>query len=293
MEKFSEKVGDGVEGWFYIFVKITYLILSTINICEAVFSECRLSTSMSLLEMKWNFASQNKAGVRNAKAGTLNNWCLTNFVVAFFLSLSKRNNAPVTLMTSIITVQKAIFLSAIHTILYVGVLYVRDASRPSPIKNKDYPSVIRARILAVAVAVLISVFLNRYVIENARNVGQRTGIPEWDAILGGWGEWKPDLKRTLNGFLLTALLFLGPLVEKFWIEEDWRYARADIQASMTSLTGWRNFIIVFPTTCLCSLIQGSGVRGDCVPRMHYSTVPHGRSTTAERHICHSIILRFG
>jgi len=82
-KNFRKKLVMESKVWFYIFVKITYLILSTINFCEAVFSECRLSTSMSLLEMKGNFASQNKAGVRNAKAGTLNNWCLTNFCCSF------------------------------------------------------------------------------------------------------------------------------------------------------------------------------------------------------------------
>ena len=153
-------------------------------------------------------------------------------------------------MGSIITVQEAVFLSAVYTLLYVGVLYVRKASRPSPIKNKDYPSVIKARFAGVIFASLASVLLNRYVIETARSAGQSTGIPEWDNMLGRWEEWKLDLKRTLNAFLLTALLFLGPLVEKFWIEEEWRYMRAGIPASMTSLIGWRNYIIVYPRT-LC------------------------------------------
>ena len=148
------------------------------------------------------------------------------------------------MMSPMITVQKAILLSAVHTLLYVGVLYVREASRPAPGRSKDHPSVIKARFAAVAVACLLSVFGNRYVIKQARQAGQRTGITAWDDILGGWGEWKLDLKQTLHALELTALLFLGPLVEKIWITGGWRYIGSEIRWALTSVFGWRIFIIV-------------------------------------------------
>ena|SRR5271170_3800320 len=145
---------------------------------------------------------------------------------------------------AIITLKKAVLLSAVHTLLYVGVLYVREASRPSATRNKDFPSVIKSRAAGVCVALILSVFGNRYVIEQARQAGQRTGIWKWDAILGGWGEWKLDVNQTLLAWGLTALLFMGPLVEKLWIEEGWKDFGSGVMRAMTSLIGWRNYIIV-------------------------------------------------
>ena len=154
---------------------------------------------------------------------------------------------------TIITVKKAVLLSALHTLLYVGVLYVSEASRPSPTKNKDFPSVIKSRAAGVCVALLLSMFGNRYIIEQARQAGQRTGIREWDNILRGWGEWKLDAHSTLHAWGLTALLFLGPLVERLWIEEGWRDLGSGVVDAITSLIGWRNYIIVCPISARLSL----------------------------------------
>jgi prenyl protein peptidase len=145
-----------------------------------------------------------------------------------------------------ITIPKAILLSAAHTILYVGVLYLREASRPSRTKSKDVPSVIIARSTAVLVAVVISVLFNWYIIEQARQAGQRTGIPIWDNILGGWAEWQLDVGEMFRALGLTALLFLGPLVERIWIWEEWRRFPSGIKESLNTLIGWRNYIFVRP-----------------------------------------------
>jgi prenyl protein peptidase len=147
-------------------------------------------------------------------------------------------------MNAVIAVKKAVLLSALHTFLYVGILYLREASRPSTTKNKDIPSVIKARIAAVSIALILSIFSNRYIIEQARQSGQRTGIQGWDNILGGWGEWKLDFNQTFLAWRLTALLFLGPLVERIWIEEGWKRIGGGLSNALTSLTGWRNYIIV-------------------------------------------------
>jgi len=155
------------------------------------------------------------------------------------------------MMTTIINVKQAILVSAAHTLLYVGVLYLREASRPSATKNKDIPSVIKARIAAVIIAVVLSISGNRYIIEQARQSGQRTGIAGWDNILRGWGEWKLDLNQTFLAWRLTALLFLGPLVEKIWINEGWRNIVGETIGSMTSLAGWRNYIIVCGQAEMC------------------------------------------
>ena len=150
-------------------------------------------------------------------------------------------------MSGVITVKKAILLASAHTLLYVGVLYLREASRPSTTKNKDFPSVIKARMISICIAIVLSIFGNRYIIEQARQTGQRTGIAGWDGILGGWGEWKIDLNQTFLAWRLTALLFLGPLVERIWIREEWRSVTTGTIDALTSLTGWRNYIIVPPS----------------------------------------------
>jgi len=145
---------------------------------------------------------------------------------------------------SSITLSKAVAIAGGHTLLYVGVLYLREASRPSPTKHREYPSVIKARISAVAIACLISIFGNRYIIEQARTTGQRTGIEEWDEILDGWGEWKLDLWKTIHALGLTMLLFLGPLVERLWIWDEWRALGSGFKYGLTTLLGWRNYIFV-------------------------------------------------
>lgn len=150
-------------------------------------------------------------------------------------------------MSGVITVKKAILLASAHTLLYVGVLYLREVSRPSTTKNKDFPSVIKARMISICIAIVLSIFGNRYIIEQARQTGQRTGIAGWDGILGGWGEWKVDLNQTFLAWRLTALLFLGPLVERILIREEWRGVTTGTIDALTSLTGWRNYIIVPPS----------------------------------------------
>jgi len=147
-------------------------------------------------------------------------------------------------MSAVITVKKAILLASAHTLLYVGGLYLREVSRPSTTKNKDVPSVIKARMVSVCIAVVLSILGNWYIIEQARQSGQQTGIVGWDIILGGWGEWKFDLNQIFLAWRLTALLFLGPLVEKIWIQDGWRGIITGTIDALTSLTGWRNYIIV-------------------------------------------------
>jgi prenyl protein peptidase len=160
-------------------------------------------------------------------------------------------------MSFAVTVQNAVALSAVHTLLYVGVLYVRAASRPSLTTTKDNPSVIKARFAAVAVACVISVVANRYFIKQAREVGQKTGLDDWDTILEGWGEWKVDLRQTIHALGLTAFLFLGPLIERLWIQQGWRYFWKDLHYSVTSIFGWRTYIIVHPRDALKLTISGT------------------------------------
>jgi prenyl protein peptidase len=106
--------------------------------------------------------------------------------------------------------------------------------------------VIRARFAAVAVACVVSVFANRFLVKLARENGQKTGLDEWDQMLDGWGEWKVNVWQTIHALGLTAFLFLGPLFERVWIQEGWRSFSSELHYSVTSLFGWRTYIIVNP-----------------------------------------------
>jgi len=195
-------------------------------------------------------------------------------------------------MTAIITVQKAIAISALHTLLYVGVLYLREASRPSTTKSKDFPSVIKARFAGVIIACILSVFINRYIINQARQSGQRTEITVWDNILGGWGELKLDLNQTFLAWRLTALLFLGPLVERLWILEGWRGIGSGVTDSLTSLNGWRNYIIVLQSLKWenVDFILGPCFGRNSFSRMYYTPLSNGPSPSFDNNIHNSSLL---
>jgi prenyl protein peptidase len=138
-----------------------------------------------------------------------------------------------------ITPSSAAFFACGHTVLYVGVLYLRQASRPSATQSKPGSLVIRARFMAVIMACILSIIANRYILGQAMLEGQRTGIELWDNALVGWGEWNIDFRKMLEAWLLTALLFLGPIVERLWILRGWRTIKEDVVDSATSLLGWR------------------------------------------------------
>jgi hypothetical protein len=146
-----------------------------------------------------------------------------------------------------ITPLSATFVALGHTVLYVGILYLRHETRPSPERSNFHPSVIKARFIAVTIACVLSIVANRYILQGARLEGQRTSIALWDDVLGGWGEWNIDIRKTVEALLLTVLLFLGPVVEKLFILQGWRTLETDIIDSATSIMGWRNYIIVPPS----------------------------------------------
>jgi prenyl protein peptidase len=178
---------------------------------------------------------------------------ILSFFCAFIVRVRDADLAMtmIEMMNGEITLLNAVILSSIHTLLYVGVLYVREASRPSPTKHTLHPSVIKARTIAICVAVALSIALNRYVLEVARKAGQQSGIPGWDNTLEGWGEWQLDLRQTWSAFFLTATLFFGSLVERLWLFEGWKDILPGTKESMTTWIGWRSYIIV----CLLSQID--------------------------------------
>ncbi|KAL8908205.1 MAG: hypothetical protein Q9207_000926 [Kuettlingeria erythrocarpa] len=123
------------------------------------------------------------------------------------------------------------------TILYVLPFYLSSITRPSPNLSRDAPSVIRARIRLVSVSVSVSAFVTIYVLA----VYAEASGPEMLRLLG----WYPiGIVEVFKSFLLTALLFSGPLFERAAVERGWRdwAGGRTVNETLSSWIGWRNYI---------------------------------------------------
>ncbi|KAL8918795.1 MAG: hypothetical protein Q9208_007132 [Pyrenodesmia sp. 3 TL-2023] len=128
-------------------------------------------------------------------------------------------------------------LSVAFTILYVLPFYLSSTTRPSPNLSRDAPSVIRARIRFVSISVSFSTFVTIYVLA----VHVKASGLEILRLLG----WYPiGIVETFSSFLLTALLFAGPLFEKAVVESRWRdcIRGRTINETLSSWIGWRNYV---------------------------------------------------
>ncbi|KAL8771329.1 MAG: hypothetical protein Q9209_003234 [Squamulea sp. 1 TL-2023] len=128
-------------------------------------------------------------------------------------------------------------LSVAYTLLYVLPFYLSPTTRPSPNLSRDAPSVIRARIRFVSVAVALSTIATMYILA-IHTKASRLEIPR---LLG----WYPiGIIEVAKSLLLTALLFTGPLFEGAVVEgrwKDWIQSQA-LHESLSSWIGWRNYV---------------------------------------------------
>ncbi|KAI9881419.1 MAG: hypothetical protein M1830_003426 [Pleopsidium flavum] len=136
-----------------------------------------------------------------------------------------------------ISAQSAAILSIAYTLLYVIPFYLSTTTRPSPLLSRDAPSVIRARIRAVTISVLISSIATLYIIVN---LGKATPL-ESLRLLGWWPIAPLEIAKSL---ILTTLLFAGPLFEKGFAEGEWKdWIRGRrISETLSSWIGWRNYV---------------------------------------------------
>ncbi|KAL8791461.1 MAG: hypothetical protein Q9213_000078 [Squamulea squamosa] len=128
-------------------------------------------------------------------------------------------------------------LSVVFTLLYVLPFYLSPTTRPSPALSRDAPSVIRARIRCVSVAVALSTIATMYILANRANSSRLEIL----RLLG----WYPiGIVEVAKPLLLTALLFTGPIFEAAVVEgrwKDWVQGRT-LHESLSSWIGWRNYV---------------------------------------------------
>ncbi|KAL8943945.1 MAG: hypothetical protein Q9216_000757 [Gyalolechia sp. 2 TL-2023] len=131
----------------------------------------------------------------------------------------------------------AAVLAVVYTLLYVLPFYLSATTRPSPTLSRDAPSVIRARIRFVSVSVTLSTIITIYVLATRANASRLE-------ILRLMGWYPLGVLEVANSFLLTTLLFAGPLFERIVVEsrwKDWIHGQI-IRESVGSWIGWRNYV---------------------------------------------------
>ncbi|KKZ68120.1 prenyl protein peptidase [[Emmonsia] crescens] len=137
----------------------------------------------------------------------------------------------------VLSIYTAVLLSVVFTLLYVIPFYVSPSSRPSPTLSRDAPSVIKARVRAVTTSCFLSSLgLICFFIYKANYA------PTEALRLLGW--WPIGPLEIGKSFLLTALLFMGPLFEAGIVEGEWRdWIRGSRFAeTLGGWIGWRNFV---------------------------------------------------
>ncbi|OJD13300.1 hypothetical protein AJ78_06224 [Emergomyces pasteurianus Ep9510] len=137
----------------------------------------------------------------------------------------------------LLSIYTAVFLSVVFTLLYVIPFYLSPSTRPSPTLSRDAPSVIKARVRAVTTSCFLSslgVFC--FIIYKANYA------PLEALRLLGW--WPIGLLEIVKAFILTALLFLGPLFEAGIVMGEWKYwiRGSRFAETLGGWIGWRNFV---------------------------------------------------
>lgn len=130
----------------------------------------------------------------------------------------------------VISTRTAATLSILLTLFYVVPLYLFSSTRPTPSLSRDAPSVIRARMRTVTATSAISALAVLLLLLDKGNVS----LPEALKLLG-W--WPIAISDVLSCLLLTALLFAGPLFEK-WAVGEWR----EEAEKLSGWIGWRNYV---------------------------------------------------
>ncbi|PHH77590.1 hypothetical protein CDD82_3452 [Ophiocordyceps australis] len=134
-----------------------------------------------------------------------------------------------------LTPLQALCFMVIYCLIYLLPLYALPATRPSPIRSRDAPDSIRARIRAVSASTLICSLTTFFILRH-------TDLPS--SPLRHMGYWPVGLSETANVLLLTALLFSAPIYESLLIDGWWRdWVRLDPLGSLwTHWPTWRNLV---------------------------------------------------
>ncbi|KAI1412981.1 hypothetical protein F5Y13DRAFT_189782 [Hypoxylon sp. FL1857] len=136
-----------------------------------------------------------------------------------------------------ISTTTAIFLLVIYTLIYVVPFYLSPTTRPSPTLSRDAPSVIRARIASVSLTCVACSAITFVILTSQ---GQATAAETLHTL----GYWPIGLVETGKCFLLTAVLFAGPLYEYLVVDEGWRdwLTLRPLSELFSEWTKWRNIV---------------------------------------------------
>jgi prenyl protein peptidase len=116
--------------------------------------------------------------------------------------------------------------------------YASRKTRPSPALNRDAPSVIKARIQSVSLAVTVSILATLYILHVTAKLPLST-------CLHYLGFYPIDLRAIISSLLLTTILYLAPLYESIFINKDLSPLSSllsNIQSILSSSQGYRNYI---------------------------------------------------
>lgn len=127
----------------------------------------------------------------------------------------------------------------LFTLIYVLPFYLSSKTRPSPELSRDAPSVIRARIRAVTASCIVASLVTIHVALNHAHLSYLAAAH----VLGYWPLSLADIAKSLA---LLVVLFIGPLFEAAVCEGQWRdwLSMTHVLASLSSWTGWRNYVAV-------------------------------------------------
>lgn len=137
---------------------------------------------------------------------------------------------------------RVVLYSLSFTISYVGVLYLREKTRPSPTKCRD-PEVIKARIISVSLLTLLlvaAVVPGIFLLENVYH----TYYYAWQTL-----HIQPGLYQCIidpiQCLAVTGVLFVGPLVKYIVFDNNmkWKNVWQDMHHGIRDIHGVRNFII--------------------------------------------------
>ncbi|KAI0181061.1 hypothetical protein GGR52DRAFT_16930 [Hypoxylon sp. FL1284] len=134
-----------------------------------------------------------------------------------------------------ISARTAVLLLVIYTVIYVAPFYLSRKTRPSPTLTRDAPSVIRARIASVSLSCLVCSLITFFILTSQDRV---SAVEALHAL----GYWPVGLVETAKCFLLTAVLFAGPLYEYLVVDEGWQdwFTLRPLFRVFNEWTRWRN-----------------------------------------------------
>ena len=98
---------------------------------------------------------------------------------------------------------------------------------------------IRARIRAVTASCILTSVAILWLVVSQGNHSLGSAV----TVVGWWPISVGDISRS---FLLTAILFIGPLYERGIVEGEWRswFRLSKLSESLSGWIGWRNYVAV-------------------------------------------------